>query len=281
MRCQLVPAAVGCDIRGYNRAMTWASATRVRCRRPGAGVLYETSDREDIAALARALATQPGTGAYCMCLGSLVLELDGVSPDRVTLHHGVTLRWEGSNGNAPLVSPDAIMDWLSARGMSFVREEYEDAIVRGNEGAAEAARWRAALPASLAPFFDDMRQSGWSSKPEWTAAIEAEYPDTVSRARVLLELYGSGVGRWSGYPSWESVPLQLLVGLPFETLIAAIADPTDRCCEGTIRLICSWDFRKRRKKLVAKLPEVVRARLLAHAQTLHDDNLETAIDALR
>jgi hypothetical protein len=260
--------------------MSWTRATHVRCRRPTElVVLYETTQRDEIAALARALEAAPAAGAYCMCIGTLVFEIDGTN---VTLHHGESLRWDGSGGNAALVDPDAVMAWLSARGITFVREEYDAAKVRSDEGAIEAARWRAAMPSSLLPFFDDMRASGWSSKPEWTAAVEAQHPDLVERTRVMLELYGSGVGRWSGYPSWEQVPMQLVVELPYEVLIAAIGDaPSERLCAGAVRLICSWDFRKRRKQLVPKLSDAARRRLLEHAQTLPDDQLEKAVDCLR
>ena len=259
--------------------MSWAEATHVRCRRPTeTRVLYETTQHDEIAALARALEVEPAHGAYCMCIGTLVFKIDGAN---ITLHHGESLRWEGSGGNAQLATPDAIMDWLSARGMPFVREEYEAAKTRADEGAIEAERWIAAMPSSLVPFFEDMRQSGSSSEPEWTAAIEAQIPDRVERTRVMLDLYGSGVGRWSGYPSWETVPMQLVAMLPFEILIAAIGDaPPERTCAGAVRLICSWDFRKRRKKLVAKLSDAVRRRLLEHAQTLPDGQLETAVDCL-
>ena len=259
--------------------MSWEDTTRVRCRRPReTSAIYETAAPDDIRALVAALATTPGSGAYCMCFGTLVLELDGAD---VTLHHGESLRWDGSGGNQPLVDPDALMRWLSARGMDFVRAEYDESRERGNQTAIEAARWRAAMPASLLPFFDDMRSSGGSSRPEWTAAIEAEIPDRVARTRAMLELYGSGVGKWSGYPSWESVPLQLVVEQPYEIIVAAIGDaPSERCCEGALRLICSWDYRKRSKKLVAKLPAPVRERLLAHARSMPDENRVTALAKL-
>lgn len=256
------------------------TATRVRCRRPtDEAILYQTSNRADLDALAAALQTTPGHGEYCMCLGTLLFDFDGAQT--ITLHHGESLRWEGSNGNHPLVSPDAIMDWLSAHGITFVREEYEDARRRADESQAEAERWKAAMPSSLLPFFDDMRQSGGNSRPEWTAAIEAELPDPLVRARVLLELYGSGVGLWSGYPSWESVPAQWLIAMPRDLLLKAIGDaPSDRMCEGALRLLCSWDYRKQRKKLRDKMPAALRERLLAYAAKMSDDNCDEAIRRL-
>ena len=210
---------------------------------------------------------------YCMCMGTLVFEFEGIQPESITLHHGVSLRWEESGGNLALLDPDAVMDWLSARGIDFVRSEYEEDRRRGSETTREAEWWRASLPASLAPFFDEMWQTGGMSKPEWTAAVEAELPDPIERARVLLDLFGSGVGRWSGHPSWEQVPEELLMDLPLAVLLAAIGDaPDERRREGAARLFSSWSFGRRRAADRAAIPEGLRRRLLAHAEASSDED---------
>src|SRR5205085_597904 len=104
-------------------SMDWTNAKHVRCKKPiGNAVLYETSNADEIAALVTALRVEPASGAYCMCIGTLQIELDDLC---ITLHHGETLRWPTSHGNAALLDPGAVMDWLSARGITFVREEYE------------------------------------------------------------------------------------------------------------------------------------------------------------
>jgi hypothetical protein len=239
-------------------------------------ILYETASLRDLAALAGALRIEPASDErwYCMCIGTLVFEFEAPSPKRsITLHHGVSLRWEGSEGNVALVDPDAVMAWLSARGMGFVREEYDEGRRRSDEDAALARRWRAALPASLVPFFDASGDESGDGGPKPEAAIEAELPDPVERARVLLDLFGSGAGPWSGYPAYETLPAQLLLDLPLEVLLAAIGDaPDERRREGAARLFSSWDFHQRREPELAKLPEALRRRLLAHAESSADED---------
>jgi hypothetical protein len=251
-----------------------ARATRERCRRPREqDILYETTDRREISAIAAALDTTASMGGICMCIGTLVFELEAIQPGAITLHHGVSLRWEGSGGNLHLRSPDAVMDWLSSHGIRFVREEYEDDRRRADETSAQARRWCAAMPASLLPFFDEMRQSGADRRPEWTAAIETEVPDPVERARVLLDLLGSGVGPWTGYPSWESVPERLLLDLPLTVLLAAIGDaPDERRREGAARLFSSWWFDRKRRDDRAMIPQDLRRRLLAHVEASADED---------
>jgi hypothetical protein len=127
-----------------------------------------------------------------------------------------------------------------------------------------------------------MRNTGVSSRPEWTAAIQAELPDPVVRAGVLLDLFGKGVGDWNGYPSWEAVPEQLLAAMPIPVLLDAIGDTAgaDRL-EGAVRLFCSWSFRGRLEELRRELPGALRQRLLGHATTMiREDNRTSAMAVL-
>lgn len=249
-----------------------AHASRVRCRRPGdSAILFETADRAELAALAAALATTPSSGATCACAGTIIFELEGHAEPRVIkLHHGESLRWDHSGGNLPLTAPEDLLAWLVRHDMAFVRDEYLASRAHAEEDGRSAARWKAALPASLQPFFEDMRR-GSAIDPRWTAAIMAELPDPVERARVLLALFGSGAGPWSGYPSWESVPAQWLVETPLPVLSDALGDAGDsRRVAGALRLFASWEFRGRKKQL-AKLSPELRERLLAHAEAIEDD----------
>jgi hypothetical protein len=253
-------------------------ATSVRCQiRRHEPVLYQTTRREDIEALAAALRTLPPDGGYCMCIGTLVFDLGGTE---ITLHHGESVRWPSSGGNHVLANPDLVMDWLTARGIRFVREQYEEARRSAAESAEQARRWRAAMPASLQPFFDEMRRGGGSSDPRWTAAIEAEIPDPVERARVLLDLFGSGAGPWSGYPSWESVPEALLVEMPRATLLAAIGEaPEERRREGAVRLFSGWEFRRKPRRRRARLPAPVVDLLVAHVAASGDSAKQAHVRA--
>jgi hypothetical protein len=249
------------------------AAVRVKCRMPAAGspILYETADPGDIAELAAALNTEDEARGYCMCIGTLVFELEAALLRAITLHHGVSVRWDGSRGNFTLYSPDALMDWLSARGMTFVRAEYEANRRQTQQVSTQSARWRFALPRSLAPFFDDMRFTGEESDPAWTAALEGQYPDPVERAQVLLDLYGHSSGPWTGFPIWEAVAERFLLGLPLEALLAAIGEtPGVRRCEGAARLFSGPRFAKERPGERARIPVELRRTLLHHVETSLD-----------
>jgi hypothetical protein len=192
-----------------------------------------------------------------MCIGTLVFDIERTKavPIQITVHHGESLRWDGLNGNADLLDPDALMNWLSERGMTFVREEYANARARAALVATEESHWHDAMPESLQPFFEKMRQPGADSHPEWTAAIEREFPNPVHRGTVLLQLFGSGTGPWSGFPLWESVPEKLLLEMPLDQLLEAIGDaPAERVREGAARLFSGWDFGQIRGADRARIP---------------------------
>lgn len=236
-------------------------------------VFYETSDPDEIAGLVEALQTGPGSGGHCMCWGTLLYEIESkAGTRRISLHHGESLRAENEFENLPLLRPAACMDWLSARGITFVREEYDEARRREIVSQARAERWRAALPTSLAPFFDDM-DGGGELHSEWLPALAAEYPDLRQRAVVLLRLFGSGAGPWSGYPSYEDVPQKLLAKMPAQVLIAAATDTSDdRVTEGAARLFSSWEFRNRLPGDRGALPAELKRRLLAHAERCENED---------
>jgi hypothetical protein len=258
------------------------SAKRVRAREmgPGQKIVYETSDAAELESLGRVLRVGQTDGGHCMCTGTLDFEIESAGGlEHVTLHHGESVRWNREFANYP----DAIMDWLSARGVTFVREQHDESRRRRAVSQAENARWLSQMPASLAPFFEEMRNSGGSHSPEWTAAIEREFPDALARARVLLLLYGSGGGRWSGYGSCEGVPEHLLLQMPLDLLLGAIGDASDeRMREGAARLFSSWDFGKQRAADRALLPAALKRTLLAHVEAeANEDKRARARKALR
>ncbi len=250
-------------------------------RRAGdAGVLFESARTDDLTTLGAALDAEASPYGLCMCIGTLDIDVERASapPVTVTLHHGVSLRWKASKGNVNLRSPDAIMDWLSARGMPFVREEYEEGEHRGEETLEQRRRWHDALPVSLRPFLDDMQRTGTTTNPAWTAAIEQEFPDPVRRATALMELFGCGIGPWSGYPSWESVPEEMLLTMPLDVLLAAMrTEPSERMLEGGARLFGGWSFRRKRRKELQRVPAELRKLLLEHVSTAADEDKVAAV----
>jgi hypothetical protein len=65
----------------------------------------------------------------------------------------------------------------------------------------------------------------------------------------LLGWFGSGAGPWSGHPSYEAAPEQLLLHYPTQLLVEALTAtvPTAPQWAGAARYFAGWDFRKMKK----------------------------------
>lgn len=278
---------IGADLeRGFRdpgRAPTQAdldgvigTATSVVVRSAGSkDVLYETEDTSDLDPLRDALRVD-GEMGHCMCLGSVAFDFgrDGKRLGTVTLHHGESLRWDPFFYNAPLVESDPILDWLSARGVPQVREEYDDD--RGAEAADAAAeeRWRTAMPPALEPLWPSMSEPTSLEWPEVSDLMARVYPDDVERARILFEWFGRGEGPWSGFASYEEVPEWCLLQLPLDVLVeTARGEPqTASLREGAARLFAGWDFGQERPDDLQQLPADLKLVLLKHALASPDDD---------
>ncbi|MFE5677844.1 hypothetical protein ACFQ7B_42445 [Streptomyces erythrochromogenes] len=113
---------------------------------------------------------------------------------------------------------------------------------------------------------------------ELTDRLQLAFPEPVERALALLDRYGSGSGRCSGYPLHEGVPGELLAGVPIAGLVAdllaALADPRaeDRHDAGAVRHLVGRKTRPHQQRDVARLPEALRVRLPAHARRSGDSD---------
>ncbi len=269
-------------------------ATRLHVREViGGSVLLDVRGADDVAAFAATLRIRPGEPFHCLCPGDQTLEFLG--PGRrsavVTLHHGRSLRWDGVWGTDVLLDdPAAVQDWLAKRGVSGPRDEYRRMEEQARRGQDLWEAWKRAAPPCLAPLLDEVSALAGTPRgveePAHDRAageIRRAYPTERDAILALLEWFGSGEGRWSGFPSYEAVPEWLLLGYPTDTIVAALEGdrPTDAQLEGAARLFASWYFRRDRPGEAARIPETLLARLLEHIdRSPHANNRERLRHAL-
>jgi hypothetical protein len=268
--------------RDLDRVLSSAVSIHVRPVIPGAPELFSSRDPSDLASLVEAFRIE-GEMGHCMCIGSIAFRFEGRRGkiSTVTLHHGVSLRWDPFFWNARLRDPNLILDWLSAHGIPEARQEYDDDRARAARSMEAARRWREVMPPALAPLWDSMLEprAQW---PEVARAMIDAYPNPVIRARVLLEWFGRGLGPWSGYPSYEGVPEWCLQQESFEVLVqAAQTEPrSSELLEGAARLFAH--FWRTRPNDLARLPLQLKRELLDHAlDGPIEDNRRRAFQAFR
>ena len=249
-------------------------------------IVIDESDPLALDALRAALTVKSLPGALCMCVGDAALEfLD--DHDRalavVGLHHGVTLRWSGWDGDAVLADGLAVLRWLDERGAHRPMQQREEDEQRREAARQTEAAWTAAIPhalSDLAPRMLEVSQTGMPSADlvdEVRARLWTAVPQATTRTLELLAWYGSGSGRCSGYPAHEELPGHLLKTVPISEIIASLLDPrADRRHDaGAVRHLAGWKSRDKQKQDIDAIPTPLKARLLEQAMTSGDRDKQT------
>ncbi|MFF3392672.1 hypothetical protein ACFYW1_17315 [Streptomyces sp. NPDC002669] len=243
----------------------------------GSGVVVDLSRAGELDGLRAAMAVGSLPGGVCMCSGDVQLEfLDahGLFLTAAFLHHGVTLRWDGWDGDAVLVDGRSLLRWLDLHGVPGPLRQFEEDELRYQRAREEERSWLAAMPPALNEFSEAMlglSRTGGSASPQLLTAardrLRQSVPDPVNRALLLLAWCGAGSGLCSGFPSHEAVPGLLLGEVPMAEIIAGLQDPRAdaRHDAGAVRHLVGWKSRPEQKRDVDALPAPLRARLLQGA----------------
>jgi hypothetical protein len=260
-------------------------------------LLLDIDEPETVASLCATLRIVDGPYGHCMCFGNphvTFLDDTGAPIAKVSVHHGLSIRWEEWGEDAQLADGTELLNWLSNHGVRQPLEEFRA------EHAAQAARekrwneWRAATPPPLRPLLEPYAQSVgqvvFSPSPAHTKTTpmpplvpphhmpedhyahvvdtcEAAYPNETERARVLFEWLGSGGREWSGGPVYEYVPEYLLLRVPLPGLLQACeTDRSDAVTLGAARFFTSHCFHMYRSDDVTHVPGGLRQRLREAAE---------------
>jgi hypothetical protein len=256
--------------------------------RPPQPILIDTAERAALAAFRTcfAIVEDPSTFGHCMCPGDPFIELHAGQRVVATLsyHHGVSIRWDAWTYDAVLAEPDKLLDWMSAHGAPGPRAAVEEARRRAEDSERSSQRWLAAMPVPLRPFWDQLDPFPDAERYQPSlAALAAALPNTADQILALLAWFGSGAGRWSGYPSHESVAEQLLLRFPPTAIADALTAPTPAQLVGASRLFAGWHFSQQHgHRGLAALTPALKKQLLAAAEgTGIDDNVSRASTVFR
>ncbi|MFJ2137117.1 hypothetical protein ACIOMQ_41245 [Streptomyces sp. NPDC087845] len=187
-------------------------------------IRVDLSDPAESAQLRTAMAVESLPGFHCMCRKDVRFEVFDRDDGRlavVVLHHRATPRWEQWESDAVLADGRLLLAWLDGHGMPGPMQQFEADRQRAEEGTEEERNWLAAMPAGLEGTADrilDLSRTGSRPSPEslaeLTDRLQLTFPDRVERVLALLDWYGSGSGRCSGYPVHEGLPGELLGRVP-------------------------------------------------------------------
>lgn len=248
-------------------------------RQDDSPVLFESSDRADLDALREALQVQfPDADTTCFCSGGPIIELFAGKERLAQIAnrnaHAITCElWPGE---APLLDPERWAAWFDQRGMPEVRAVYEYLLQQERESEAEAARWTAAMPASVKPLWKDIWEDPAPDIAEVEAALEREFPDSWDRILALLEWYGSTSLAWNegSNAEYETFPGRLLLRCTSKDVRFAVdvADElTPAQLEGLARLFARRGRTETRLGDVSILPAELKERLRLYCLDSEDE----------
>ncbi|MEM1180953.1 MAG: hypothetical protein AAGM22_21615 [Acidobacteriota bacterium] len=235
----------------------------------GGNVLFETREPgrlEEIRALLK-ISDHPDGFGHCLCAGDPTLLFE-TPAGRIglSIHHGHAIRWDAWEWDAPLLDGEGLAEWLARHGAPGLQREMEAATKRVDESAATLERWERSIPDCARELWARDRRQILSAGAihrvsEYLRPFEIHHPELRAQVRELLRWYGGGVGRWSGYPSYEDLPRQILDLIPATSILHLLREPgaldDPRVASGAARYVLGWDFRKKRKKLATLIfPEL-------------------------
>ncbi|QJB35055.1 hypothetical protein HF324_28490 [Chitinophaga oryzae] len=229
-------------------------------------VLLHLTQTADVSRLGQLLEIdEANTGFYCMCPGTYAIELHSRGKMRhiIGFHHEVSIRYSGWNGDAALSNNEALLAFLSELGFSRPWEDYMQA--RRNRQADQVAEenWFSTAPKTFRKYRDKMGGLETGYLPALIQDLDNEIPDRQQQIVALLRTYGQSDKFWSGYPSYESVPEDILKTFDIKNIIHAYlqSDRNYKTRAGLGRFLCSFDFKTIRKNFLKNIPPAVVADL--------------------
>lgn len=279
------------DIDALDRLLVGARRVRARRLRGDSETLLDERDPVAVTALREALRIADIPGFVCLCLGDVTLDFFDITNSpltTVTLHHGVSLRWNGWREDAVLADGVRSLEWLAVRGLVEPLREFRAAERRRIEQERVSRLWVAEIPPPLTTLAEEFLGTSASGHDLSALAVDVArarltkaYPDARERVTRLLAWYASGTGAYSGYPVHEGIPRQLLdreLRLDFARAVEVADAPA---LAGAVRYLINWNTRGRVGRLLGALSPTARAKVVDAARDVETRRwLQRRIDRL-
>jgi hypothetical protein len=204
---------------------------------------------------------EKNTGFYCMCLGNYAIELYANKELKATIgfHHGVSIRYDKWNGDAELAKSDDLLIFLSEENL--VKPLHDRIEEKRNMEADRIAerRWLDIAPRCFSKYWTQIKSFDTDYFGSLIDDLNSEIPDREKQIIALLQTFGRTDNFWTAYPIYEELPNDILVLFEFGEIISAYlkSDKNYKTRQGLGRFLCSFEFKKERKKYLNQIPQSV------------------------
>jgi hypothetical protein len=192
------------------------------------------------------------TGFYCMCLGTYAIELHSNAEIKATIgfHHGVSIRYHYWNGDAALAKSDELLSFLADQGLTKPLDDRKEQERNMEADRIAERKWLEIAPKCFQKYWIQICSLDNNYFDPLVKDLNLEIPNRQNQIITLLQTFGKTENFWTAYPSYEELPNDILKTFETEEIIKAYlnSDRNYKTRKGLGRYLCSYDFKKIRKK---------------------------------
>jgi hypothetical protein len=237
----------------------------------------------------------PDLLGHDMCYGDPTIELMSGKKRLAVLgfHHGRAIRFDKSwKFDGPLKDGWRLVQWFSRNGIDGPEQAMEAERKEIRKSSADLQKWMLATPECLRPFLQailtpDMTNvlvflpepapaDSLAAEPhtihvslrqkQLMSLLDSNFHDQHDKILALMQWYASGVGAWTGFPTYEELPAELLLTIPTRTIIEGLncKNVSEPELEGAARFFAWRTFRVSKPQDLSLLDTKLKRRLLEH-----------------
>jgi hypothetical protein len=204
---------------------------------------------------------EPTEPFYCMCLGDYAIELivDNKITATLGFHHGYSIRYDNWYGDSELAKRDEFLDFLAKQGLTKPLIESLEAKRNMEADRIIERKWLDNAPACFSKYWTEINGFDNNYLSSLIADLNREIPKREKQIIILLQTFGRTDNFWSGYPIYEELPNEILKTFDIKEIILVYlqSDRNYKTRKGLGRFLCSFEFKKIRKKHLTHIPKEV------------------------
>ena len=205
--------------------------------------------------------TEPTEPFYCMCSGDYAIELIVDKKINATLgfHHGVSIRYDSWYGDSELAKRDELLEFLAQHGLTKPLTERLEEKRNMEANRIIERKWLDNTPKCFSKYWTEINSSDNSYLNFLIADLNREIPKVENQIIILLQTFGETENFWTYYPIYEELPNEILKTFDIKKIISVYlqSDRNYQTREGLGRFLCSFKFKKIRKKHLKDIPKEV------------------------
>lgn len=204
---------------------------------------------------------EKNTGFYCMCLGTYAIELYNHNNLKATIgfHHGFSIRYYKWNSDAELARIDDLLIFLAEQGFTEPLADRMEAKRNMQADRVAERKWLEVAPKCFSKYWAHIKGLDNSYYSSLISYLNLEIPDKQEQIIALLQTFGKTDNFWTAYPSYEALPQDILSTFEIKDIIDAytLSDRNYKTRKGLGRFLCSFEFKKKRRKYLKYITQEV------------------------